>query len=189
MRLYRLAEGQLRAFEHIVAVDRFVHMPLGLRINLEKRLKLVGQCGRGNGWRQDANARTLQTFLDAQRRAHGLNQRSPGANVAQVSHRLRAVGIVHSQDRRLRENIGAAKTCRMLVVAFNLGGTIQVALDQNRAGISTQSERRGEKQRPPGDHFFRLLYVRNNRFQRLLGAGGHAGHGQGCAHQLEKAAA
>ena len=35
-RLDRLAEGQLRAFEHVVAIDRLVHMPLGLRINLQE---------------------------------------------------------------------------------------------------------------------------------------------------------
>ena len=106
-----------------------------------------------------------------------------------VSHGLRAVGIVHAQDRRLGENVGAAETGGMLVVAFNLGGTVQVALDQNRAGVSAQSERRGVEQRPPGNHFFGLLHVGNNRFERLLGAGGHAGHGQRCAHQLEEAAA
>ena len=164
-------------------------MPLGLRIGLEKRLQLVRQRGRGNRRRQDADARPLQTFLDTERGPHGLDQRSPRANVAQVGQGLRTVRVVHAQDRGLRKNIGAAETGRMLVVTFNLGGTIQMALDQNRAGISAQSERRGKKQRPPGHHFFGLLHVGDNRFERLLGAGGHSRHGQGCAHQLEESAA
>ena len=41
-RLDRLAECQLRPFEHIVTIHRLVGMPFGLRISLQKRLHLVG---------------------------------------------------------------------------------------------------------------------------------------------------
>ncbi len=68
-RLDRLAEGQLRAFEHVVAIDRLVDMPLGLRINRQEVAHLIGQRGRRNGRRQNANARALQCFLRAQRPA------------------------------------------------------------------------------------------------------------------------
>ena len=88
LRLHRLAEGQLCAFEHIVAVDRLVHMPLGLRISLDKRLQLVGQRGRGNRRRQDADARSLQVLSEYSRGPRmASTSDSPGANVAQVSSR------------------------------------------------------------------------------------------------------
>src|SRR5271168_5517743 len=35
-RLDGLSEGQLRAFEHVVAIDRLINMPLRLRINLQE---------------------------------------------------------------------------------------------------------------------------------------------------------
>ena len=45
LRLHRLTERQLRAFEHVVAVHRFIHVPLGLRISLEQGTQLVGKRG------------------------------------------------------------------------------------------------------------------------------------------------
>ena len=188
LRLHRLAERQLRAFEHVVAVHRLVHMPLGLRISLEQRTQLVGQRRRGYRRRQDANARALQSLLHAQRSAQRIDQITPGADIAQVGEGLRTIGIVHAQDRCLGENIRPAETRRMPVVAFNFGRAIKMALHQNRAGISAQRECGGEEQRPPGNHFFRLPDIRDDRLQRLLGAGGHAGHGQRRAHQLQESA-
>ena len=76
----------------------------------------------------------------------------------------------------------------MLVVAFDLSGTVHMAFDQDRAGVSAQSESRGVEHRPAGNHLFRLAHIRNDRLQRLLGAGGHAGQRQRSAHQLQEAA-
>ena len=45
LRFNWLAEGHPRAFEHIVAVHRLVHMPLRLRIQFEHRPQLIGQRG------------------------------------------------------------------------------------------------------------------------------------------------
>src|SRR5438477_447306 len=65
-----LSEGELRAFEHIVAIDGLVDVPLGLRIHLQEIAQLVGKSGRRNSWRQDPDTRTLQRFLRAQRTAN-----------------------------------------------------------------------------------------------------------------------
>ena len=53
-----------------------------------------------------------------------------------VGDGLRAVGIVDAEQRGLSEDIGAAEAGRMLVVAFNLRGTAEMAFDQQRAGVS-----------------------------------------------------
>ena len=50
-RLDRLAESQLRAFEHVVAIDRLVDVPLGLRINLQE----VAQSDR-RAWAKKSSA-------------------------------------------------------------------------------------------------------------------------------------
>jgi hypothetical protein len=93
-RLDRLAEGQLRAFEHVVAIHRLVHVPLGLRIHLKQAAKLIGERGRRNGRRENADARALQCLLRAERAANRGEKRLPRALVAHRSHALRAVRIV-----------------------------------------------------------------------------------------------
>ena len=188
MRLYRLSERQLGAFEDIVAVYRFINVPLGLRIDLEQRAQLVGQRGRRNCLRQDANACALDSFLRDEGTVDRIQEVAPGTHITEISDGLRAIGIVHTEDGSLRENIRPAQTCGMLLVAFNLGGTIELAFDQNRTGVSAERECAGIKHRTAGDHFFRLAHVGDNRFQRLLGAGGHASHGQRCAHQFQETA-
>ncbi len=45
------------------------------------------------------------------------------------------------EKRRLRKDVGAAQARGMLVVTFNLGGTSEVTLHQNRARISAQCRR------------------------------------------------
>ncbi len=145
LRLHRLPERQLRAFEHVVAVCRLIDMPLRLGINLQQRTQLVSEGGRGDSRGQDADARSQQALLDIERGTHGLYQRSPGANFPEVGERLRTIGVIHTQDRSLREDICPAQTRRMPVIAFNLGGTIKMTLDQDRAGVSAERECSGKK--------------------------------------------
>ena len=57
LRLQRFAERQICAFKGIVAVRRFVNMPLRLGIHRQEGVHLVFQCGRRNGLRENANAR------------------------------------------------------------------------------------------------------------------------------------
>ena len=188
MRLYRLSERELCAFEGIVTVYRFINVPLGLGIDFEQGTQLVGQRGGRNCLREDANAGALDSFLRAEWAVDRVQEVAPGAHVAEIGDGLRAIGIVHAEYGSLRENIRSAQTCGMLLVAFNFGGTIELAFDQNRTGVSAQRERAGIKHWAAGNHFFRLAHVGDNRFQRLLGAGRHAGHGQRCAHQLQETA-
>src|SRR6202022_4997317 len=100
----------------------------------------------------------LQALLHAQRAAHGVYQGAPGAHIPEIGDGLRTVGIVHAQNRSLGENIRAAQARRMPVVAFNLGRTIEVALHQNRAGVSAEGERASEKNRATWTPFLRLAY-------------------------------
>src|SRR5208337_4075889 len=106
--LNRLAEGHLRALEYVVTIHRLIHMPLGLRINLQEIAQLIGQRGRRNGRRKDANARALQGLLCTQWPTNRGNKALPRPLIAHRDHALRAVRIVHAKNRRLGKNIGAA---------------------------------------------------------------------------------
>jgi len=59
-RLDGLSEGHLRAFEDVAAIDRLVDVPLGLRIDFEETVHLIGKRGRRGRRREDADARALQ---------------------------------------------------------------------------------------------------------------------------------
>ncbi len=77
----------------------------------------------------------------------------------------------------------------MQVVAFNLGGTAQMAFDQQRIRISAERERGGVIHRNARNELLWLADVRDDFLQGQLGAPGHARHGEGSAHQLEEPAA
>ncbi|PYX22189.1 MAG: hypothetical protein DMG82_15290, partial [Acidobacteria bacterium] len=77
-RLDRLTEGQLRAFEHVVAVHRLVDVPLRLRVNLQERTQLVRERGRGNRLRQNADAGATQALLHSEGTFGFLQERRPG---------------------------------------------------------------------------------------------------------------
>ena len=66
-RLDGLAEGELRAFQRVVAIDWLVDMPLRLRIHREERLHLIFECRRRNGRSKNANASTAQRLLNGER--------------------------------------------------------------------------------------------------------------------------
>ena len=101
---------------------------------------------------------------------------------------LGAVGIVHVENGSLREYVGAALARRMFVVAFDLRRTIHVAFNQQRSRISAEGESGGVKKRPPGNDIFGLFDVRDDRFEGLAGAGGHARESERRTHQLKKPA-
>src|ERR1051325_3794239 len=168
-RLNRLTKRQLRTLKYIVAIDRLIHMPLGFGEHREKILFLIGQRRRRERPRKNANTTAAQTLLHIQRASQSINEIPPGSNVTKIGNGLRTVRVIHLQNRSLRKYVGPAQTRGMLVIPFNLGRTIKMTLYQQRLSISTQSERGGIKQRTPGNSLFRLLNIRNNRLQRLLG--------------------
>ena len=91
---------------------------------------------------------------------------------------LRPVRVVHVEDGSLGMDVSTALARRMLVVALDLGRTIQVTLDQQWRGISAECESRGVEHRPAGNDIFRLANIRNDRLEWLFGAGRHACEGQ-----------
>ncbi len=105
--LNRLAEGHLRARVNIVAIDRLIEMPLGLRKFLEQLLLLVGQSWRRKVLRQNAQPRALLSLLRIQRILQRPNQLAPAGDVAEIGNVLRAVRIVQIENRGLRVNIGS----------------------------------------------------------------------------------
>src|SRR5580700_6276442 len=54
-----LSEGHLGAFEDVVAIDRLVDVPLGLRIELEETAQLISKRGRRGRRREDTDACAL----------------------------------------------------------------------------------------------------------------------------------
>ena len=144
-RLDWLAESHLRARVHVVAIDRLIHMPLGLLIELKNRPQLIVQRWRGNCLREYANSCTLQSFLNVQRPANRIQKVTPGSHVAEIGHGLRPIRIVEPENRSLREDISAAETCRMFGIPFDLCRSIKMTLNQQRARISAQAESCGKK--------------------------------------------
>ena len=78
----------------------------------------------------------------------------------------------------------------MIGIAFDLGRTAFVALDDEPGGDAAERHRRREEERTAGDFLFRLADVRNDQFIRLRGARRvDAGERQRRAHQLQERAA
>ena len=163
-------------------------MPLGLRINLQEISQLIGEGGRRDRRRENADARALQRLLCGKGSVKRSQKRLPGLLIAHRHHALRAVGIVQAENVGLRKNVRPAERCRMLVVALNLCRTSEVALDQQRAGVSAKRHRRGVELGPAGNHILGLAHVGNDGFERQAHAAGHAGQRHGCAHHLQEAA-
>ena len=102
-----------------------------------------------------------------ERRAHRDEERRPRPDLAEVGERLRAVGIVEVEDRRLREHVGGAEAAGMLRVALDLRRAPFVALDEQAGGDAAERHRRREEQRPAGDQLLGLPDVRDDLLVRL----------------------
>ena len=77
-----------------------------------------------------------------------------------MRQRLRAVGVVEAENRRLREQVGGAAARRVIGVAFDLGRAAFVALDQQAHAGAVDRHRRREEQRLARDELFGLADVR-----------------------------
>src|ERR1700719_1659391 len=98
-------------------------MPLHPRIELKKRLNLVGDRWRCDCRRQDAEARTIEA-LDLRRAGlRAIQKRGPGTNLAKIGNRLRAIRIVKIEHRSLDKGIRGAKVGRMIRIALDLRRT------------------------------------------------------------------
>src|SRR5215469_10234797 len=98
LRLDGLSKGEFRAFQHVVAVDGLVDMPLRLGIDLQQRAQLIGEARRRYRLGEDADARAAKAFLYGQRTLDLFHELGPRVDVAEVRDRLGAVGIVHPEN-------------------------------------------------------------------------------------------
>ena len=90
------------------------------------------------------------------------DERLERANFAEVRERLRAIGIVETEDRRLREEVGGAEARRMIGVAFDLRRAALVALDQEADAGPGKRHRRRVEERLARNQLLGLPDVRND---------------------------
>ena len=77
----------------------------------------------------------------------------------------------------------------MLIIAFDLRRAPEMALDQDRIGVSAERHRAGVEHRTTGNHILGLANVGNDRLERQPGAAGHAGEAKRCTHDFQESAA
>ena len=106
-----------------VAVDRLVDVPFCLGQVLQQRFDLLGQRRRDDRLGQQPQPGAAAAAAASRMAARDGGQRvAPGARLAQVGDRLRAVRVVERQHRGLVEDVGAAAAGRMIGIALDLGG-------------------------------------------------------------------
>ena len=164
-------------------------MPLGLRKRLQHRLHLAGEGRRAAGAGQKSQPRAARSLLRRQRPLQRRHKHAERSHFPEIHHVLRAVRVVHAQERRLRKNVGPQISRRMVGISFRLDRPAHVAAHQH--GNRPIGERHGgsEIQRLPGNDLFRLLDVGNDELWRLLGASAQARQRQRRTHQLQKISA
>ncbi len=113
----------------------------------------------------------------------------PARDAAVVDDRLRAVGIVKRQHRRLCEHVGRAQTRGMIGVALDLGRPGHVAFHQNAGGDAAERHGRRVEKRFAGQDFLGLANVGKDFLGRKLRASRQTGECRRCRHDLQNFAA
>ena len=113
----------------------------------------------------------------------------PGPDLPELGDRLRAVGIVETEDRGLPEDVGRAEARRVVGVPLDLRRAARVALDEKAGRVAGERKRGGEEERPAGKDLFGLADVRDDLLPRLPRAGGQPPERERGARKLKKAAA
>jgi hypothetical protein len=75
------------------------------------------------------------------------------------------------------------------VVAFDFGGTAEMAFDKHGTGVSAERARGRVVHGAAGDDAFGLAHVGDDGLKREPDASGHAGQAERGAHDLEETAA
>jgi hypothetical protein len=101
---------------------------------------------------------------------------------------VRAIGIPQLEDRRLRENVGAAQTRRVQRIAFDLRRAAHVGLDEHARRKPADRVRRRVKARLARDLAPRRVDVGQDLLLRLARAAGKAGECERRGHELEECA-
>ncbi len=188
LRLDHLAKGEAGAGASVIARQRLPLDPLRLGIGRQHLPKLRRHRRRAHRLGEDAQARALRRRLPLQRGLHRRDERRPGSNLAELDDRLRAIGIVEGQHRRLGEQVGGAEAPGMIRVPFHLRRPSLVTLDEDTGGDAAQGHRAREKQRLAGNLLLGLSDVGDDQLGRLHRAGADPGQRHRGAHQLEERA-
>src|SRR6185437_15661975 len=145
--------------------------------------------GRSYGSTQEIQPLSAGGLLVREHRAKGSEKRRPLPRFAAIVNVLRAVGVVHVEQRALREGIGTALVVGVVGVTVDLDGAKGIALDQKRDRSGSKRESSSEIDRTPQDQILGSLDVGIDLLFGLLGAPSEPGKSHGRAHQLEEAAA
>ena len=93
-----------------LAGSHWCHFADGKRAS--RSLNLRGERRRADRLGEDAEPGALERLLRRERRADRAEERRPRTDLAEVGQRLRAIGIVEAENRRLREDVAWRRGCR-----------------------------------------------------------------------------
>jgi hypothetical protein len=189
LRRHVLVEGEPAALAGVVAEERLPLHHLGGGQAGEDVVDLRPHRRRRDRLGEDPETRALLRELCRQHAAHRDDEPAERLDVAEVGDRGRAVGVVETEDRRLRKDVRGAAARRVIRVAFDLRRPAFVALDQQTHPGAGKRHRGGVEQRLARHELFGLTHVRHELFGGLARARADAGQRERCRHQLQEAAA
>src|SRR6266404_445856 len=169
-------------------------MPLRSWQRGKQGLYLIRECRGRDGlgkYPQSAFRRLLRgnSALSVHGGTNSSKKRRPGHDLPEIRECLRTVGIIKSEHRSLREDIGRAEACGMVLVAFDLGRPALVTFDNQSRSEPVQRHRSSKKHRLARHEFFRLARVGRDVLGWLSRACGESREGERGAHQFEELAA
>ena len=106
--VYRLSQRHHCARARIVAVYRFILMPLRLRKRSQNLFHLRAERRRDYCFREETYPRALFRLLLIDRRADLADKSGPRADVFAIRERLRTIRIVKTENGCLSEDVGRA---------------------------------------------------------------------------------
>ena len=151
-RVDRLTEREPRAFAHVALAYARVRVEAAVRKARAHRIPEPYE-GRGvRGLRQNPQFCAAIGVVLLQLLVEELAELFVRGLGGPMHRRGRAVRIVQVENRGLGESVGAATARGMIRVAFDLGRTTVMALDENAEGVAAAVDGRGVVIRDAGDH-------------------------------------
>src|SRR5436309_6434104 len=127
---------------------------------MEDRLDLRSKSRRSNRWGENSQTSAFAFVLSFQRRIERRKKCAPRTDFPSFYNRLRAVGIIEVQNRRLMKSARRAETGRMLWIPFNFSRSAFMTFHEQARSIAVQLHCRGKIQRFAGNDFFGSLDIR-----------------------------
>src|SRR5579862_2210497 len=103
-----------------------------------------------------------------------------------MGHGLGTIRVVQIQDSRLSEDAGRPKAGWMIRVPFDLRWPSLVTFHKDAGSVAAELHGGGKEERFARDDLLRLPHVRDDPFNRLLGAGAETRQRQGSAHEFQE---